>query len=133
MDEPHSSYPSGFAAARQLKPSPELAVIIDKAGIDPVNVNAGQLRVWRSWIADDEPDTRVVFVALTVDQLASRVRFHVLYGDDDEIRATFSLAGCLLQLETNEIGLDVHKTMLGLVEELLRDFRWGVEHLQSVH
>lgn len=134
MDDLYSPNPSGRdVAASRLTPSPQLEAIVSEAGLHVQHISAGQLRVWRSMTADDMPTTRIVFAAFTVDHLASRVRFHVLYDDNDEVRATFSLAGCLLQLESNEIGLDVHKTMQSLIETLLRDFRWAVENLPSVH
>jgi hypothetical protein len=74
-----------------------------------------------------------MFAALTVDHLASRVRFHVLYNDNDEVRMTFSLRGCLRTLESGEIGLDPNSTMQALIEEVLVDFRRAVHNLAAVH
>lgn len=115
-------------------PSPELVAIAGEAGIDARLITAGQLRRWRSTSGEGEtPESRVVFAAFSVDESASRVRFHVAYHDDDELRATFSLACCLLQIEAGDLGLDVAKTVQALLEQLLRDFRWAVDHLQPVH
>ena len=123
----------GDVSVDRVMASPALQDIVAEAGLNADDLSSGQLRVWRSFNEDGKPQTRVVFAALTVDHLASRVRFHVLYDDNDEVRMTFSLAGCLLSLEGGEAGLDATRSMQSLIEEVLLNFRWAVEHLPAVH
>jgi hypothetical protein len=127
------SHNRGGATVGRVVASPALRDIVAWAGLNVADLYAGSLRIWRAFNEDGKPRARIDFAALTVDQLASRVRFHVLYDNDDEVRMTFSLQGCLVNLESGDVGLEASRPMQSVIEEVLKDFRWAVHNLPSVH